>query len=104
MLLCWLALPLSRLGAPGGVLPRSLWTMGAREVLSWAPCHEWRARGIRHYSGGSGDGGRWERGASQEITSLQNPRVKLLRSLLSRKGRDKEGFVLLEGTKLLSHM
>ncbi|HEY9723642.1 MAG TPA: RNA methyltransferase [Oscillatoriaceae cyanobacterium] len=37
----------------------------------------------------------------QPLSSLQNPRVKLARSLESRKGRKAAGMFLVEGTKLL---
>jgi TrmH family RNA methyltransferase len=35
------------------------------------------------------------------ITSIQNPKVKLARSLANRKGRQEAGLFLVEGTKLL---
>lgn len=38
----------------------------------------------------------------QPLTSLQNPRVKLARTLQSRKGRKEAGLFLVEGTKLLA--
>lgn len=38
----------------------------------------------------------------QPLTSLQNPKVKLARSLAQSKGRKEAGLFLVEGTKLLS--
>lgn len=38
----------------------------------------------------------------QTITSLQNPKVKLARSLEKRKAREEHGLFLVEGTKLLA--
>lgn len=39
--------------------------------------------------------------APQPLTSLQNPKVKLARSLADKKGRREAGLFLVEGTKLL---
>ena len=39
---------------------------------------------------------------ARELTSTQNPMVKLMRSLYTRKGRDKTGLVPVEGIRFVN--
>ncbi|CAN0553924.1 unnamed protein product, partial [Ectocarpus sp. 12 AP-2014] len=61
-----------------------------------------RDRGIRAAAMSSSSNGLWrDRGGTLDITSAQNPKVKLMRSFHKRRTRDDGGKILAEGHRLV---